>query len=149
MKFRHYFSLAKYYFLSCDWWLGFGKHLLASFGAIWLATETVSFFNDDAQMFLSTKGVWFYTLGFLVACFLSWPKTGVSYQLKSRDVTIEIRIADAFEVKGDLVVPTNTTFDTDLDGRIPKAHSIQGEFTRRYYDSEIRHLDLDIDEDIG
>ena len=149
MKFRHYFSLAKYYFLSCDWWLGFGKHLLASFGAIWLATETVSFFNDDAQMFLSTKGVWFYTLGFLVACFLSWPKTGVSYQLKSRDVTIEIRIADAFEVKGDLVVPTNTTFDTDLDGRIPKAHSIQGEFTRQYYNSDVRTLDFHINNELA
>ena len=145
MKLPHYFYLAKYYFWSRDWWLGFVTHSLASFGAIWLAIETVSFFNDDAKMFLSTKGVWFYTLGFLVACFLSRPKTGVSYQLKNRDVTIEIRIANAFEVPGDLVVPTNTTFDTDLDGRIPKAKSIQGEFTRRYYDSEVHHLDLDID----
>ncbi len=81
--------------------------------------------------------------------FLESPKTGFSYQLRGRDVTIEIRIADAFEVIGDLVVPTNTTFDTDLDGRIPKAHSIQGEFTRRYYGSEIRHLDLDIDEKLA
>ena len=69
----------------------------------------------------------------------------IGSQLKDRDITIEIRIANAFEVPGDLVVPINTTFDTDLDGRIPKANSIQGEFTRRYYDSEVHHLDLDID----
>ena len=143
-RLRPCLSLFKYYLLSRDWWLGFLGHLFVSFGVMWSGTEIVSFFSDDAELFLSTKGVWFLTLGLLVACFLSWPKTVFGYQLKDRDITIEIRIADAFEVSGDLVVPINTTFDTDLDGRIPKAHSIQGEFTRQYYDSAVHHLDLDI-----
>ena len=69
----------------------------------------------------------------------------IGYQIKDRDITIEIHIANAFEVTGDLVVPINTTFDTDFDGRIPKANSIQGEFTRRYYESAVHHFDLDID----
>ena len=145
MKYRNYYSLVKHYISSRDWWLGFGKNLLASYGAIWLVAEPVSFFSDNAELFLSTKGTWYYILGFLVACFLSRPRTVISSQLKDRDITIEIRIANAFDVPGDLVIPTNTTFDTDFDGRIPKANSIQGEFTRRYYDSEIHHLDLDID----
>lgn len=146
MKFRHYLSLVKYSFLSINWWLGFGKHSLASFGAIWLGTEIISFFDEDAGSFLSKQGWWFSAIGLLIAYFLSRPKRAFHYQLKNRDVTVEIHIADAFEVSGDLVVPTNTTFDTDLDGRIPKARSIQGEFTRRYYDSEVSHLDLDIAE---
>ena len=149
MKFRHYFSLVKYGFLSRDWWIDFVRNLFASFGAIWLGTEALSFFSEDAELFLSTKGVWFFVFGFLGACVLSRPKTGFGYQLKDRDVTIEIRIADAFEVSGALVVPINTTFDTDLDGKIPKAHSIQGEFIRRYYDSEVTHLDLDIDKELA
>ena len=148
MRLRHYFSLAQYYFLPRDWWLSFWGHLFASFGAIWLGTEALSFFSEDAELFLSTKGVWFLIIGLLIACFLSRPKTIFGYQLKNRDVTIEIRIADAFEISGDLVVPTNTTFDTNLDGRIPEAHSIQGEFTRRYYDSEVSHLDLDIEREL-
>ena len=145
MNYRNYYSLVKHYILSRDWWLGFGKNLLATYGAIWLLAEQVSFFNDDVELFLSTKGVWYYIFGFLAACFLSRPRTVISSQLKDRDITIEIRIANAFDVPGDLVIPTNTTFDTDFDGRIPKAKSIQGEFTRRYYDSEVHHLDLDID----
>ena len=148
MKFRHYLSLIKHNFLSINWWLDFGKHSFASFGAIWLGTEIISFFDEDAKLFLSTKGVWFFIIGLLVACFLSRSKRVFRYQLKNRDVTIEIHIANAFEVSGDLVVPINTTFDTNLDGRIPKAHSIQGEFTRRYYDSEVSHLDLDIDKEL-
>ena len=144
-RLRHYFSLLKYSFLSGDWWIVFGEHLLASVGAIWLAIEILSFLNEDAESFLSAHGVWFFALGVLLVCFLDRPKKVFVYQLRKRDVTIEIHIADAFEVLGDLVVPINTTFDTDLDGRIPKAHSIQGEFIRRYYDSEVSHLDLDID----
>ena len=144
-RFRFCLSLFKYYLLSRDWWLGFFGHLFVSFGVMWSGTEIVSFFNEDAGAFLSTKGLWFLAIGLLIAYFLSRPKRVFRYQLKNRDVTIEIRIADAFEVSGDLVVPINTTFDTDLDGKIPKAHSIQGELTRRYYDSEVSHLDLDID----
>ena len=145
MKFRHYFSVVKHYFFSIDWWLGFFKCLLASYGGIWLLTEALSFFSKDAELFLSTKGVWFLAIGLLIAFFFGRPKTVFSYQLKNRDITIETRISDAFEVPGALVVPTNTTFDTDLDGKIPKAHSIQGGFTRLYYDSEVHHLDLDIE----
>lgn len=143
-RLQQYFSLLKYGFLPRDWGLSFGRHSLASFGAIWLGTEIISFFHEDAECFLSTKGVWFFIIGLLIACFLSRPKKMFRSRLNNRDVTIEIRIADAFEVPGDLVIPTNTTFDTDLDGRIPKAHSIQGEFTRQYYDSVVHHLDLDI-----
>ena len=145
MKYRNYYSLVKHYISSRDWWFGFGKHLLASFGAIWLLTETVSFFSKDSELFLTTKGEWFFAVGFLVTCYLSRPKMVIGYQIKDRDITIEVHIANAFEVTGDLVVPINTTFDTDFDGRIPNAKSIQGEFTRRYYDSEVHHLDLDID----
>ena len=148
-RLRHYFSLLKYGFFSRDWWLSFGRNLLASFGAIRLVVVTVSFSSESAKVFLSTKGWWVFAIGLLIACFLSRPKKVFRCQLKGRDVTIEIRIADAFEVSGDLVVPINTTFDTDLDGRIPKAHSIQGEFIRRYYDAEVSHLDLDIDEALG
>ena len=148
MKFQHYISLIKYYSFSRNWWLVFFQCLLASYGGIWLLTEALSFFYKDAELFLATKGVWFLALGLLIAFFLGRPKTVFGYQLKNRDITIETRIADAFEVLGDLIVPTNTTFDTDLDGKIPEAHSIQGGFTRRYYDSEIHHLDLDIDKEL-
>ena len=141
---RTYLSIVGNYLSSRDWWVGFIKCSLTSFGAIWLFTDAVSFFFESAESLLSTKGEWFVILGFLIAVILSRPKIAFSYQLENRDVTIEVRVANAFKVSGDLVVPINTTFDTDLDGKIPQARSIQGEFTRRIYDSEVSHLDLDI-----
>ena len=146
---RTYLSIVGNYLSSRDWWVGFIKYLLTSFGAIWLVTEAVSYFNESAGSCLSTKGYWFVVIGFLIAFILSRPKTVFRYQLKNRDVTIEVRIANAFKVSGDLVVPINTTFDTDFDGKIPKAQSIQGKFTRCYYESELSHLDLDINTAMG
>ena len=70
MKYRNYYSLVKHHMSSRDWWLGFGKNLLASYGAIWLAADSVSFFSDDAELFLSTKGVWYCLLGLLPCLFL-------------------------------------------------------------------------------
>ena len=149
MKFWCYFYLIKRHFLSGDWWLRFIKCALTSFGAIWLVVEAASYFDASARCFLSTKGEWFVILGFLSAAIWSRPKTVFSYQLNNRDVAIEVRISNAFQVLGDLVVPINTTFDTDFDGKILQARSIQGEFTRRIYDSEVSHLDLDIENELA
>ena len=142
--FRVYYSIVRYFLSTRVWWIGFIECSFTSFGAIWFVTEAVSFFNDSAKIWLSTKGVWFIAFGFLIAVVLSRPKVVFNYQLKNRDVTIELRVANAFKISGDLVVPTNTTFDTDFDGKISAAQSIQGEFTRKYYDSDVSHLDLDI-----
>ena len=144
MKIWKHFYMIKHSASSFDWWRSFVIRLVFIYGAFWSVIEPIPFFYDHAEPFLSTKGLCFFLIGVLVAYYLIRPKTVFSYQLNNRDVTIEIRIADAFKVPGDLVVPTNTTFDTDLDGNIPTANSIQGEFTRRYYDSEVHHLDLDI-----
>ena len=147
-RLRYYLSLVRHYAFSRDWCLAFINRLFASYGGIWLITEALSFFNERAETLLSTKGIWFLAIGFLFALVFSCPKTVFAYQLGNRDTTIEVRIADAFKVAGALVVPINTSFDTDLDGRIPQADSIQGEFTRRYYDSDVSHLDLDIDKQL-
>jgi hypothetical protein len=71
------------------------------------------------------------------------PVTAVSAKLATRDVTIEIRIGNLFDTPGDLVVGATTQFVTTVgDGAIsPK--SIQGQFTRRYYDNPA-HLASDI-----
>lgn len=85
--------------------------------------------------------------GIVFAYYLSHRKTIISNRLKDRDLTIEIRVANALEINGDLVVPVSTTFDTDFSKEPSKGQSILREFIHRYYnDSGIHHLDSDIDE---
>jgi len=124
------------------------QHLLSSFGALWLLVEMLSFFSQPAEDWLTSHWWLFLVLGIVSAVYSSRPRNSFSYKLEGRDVVIEILITDAFRVPGALIVPVNTTFDTDLGGRILKAPSIQGRFLRDYYDSNFEHLDLDIEKQI-
>ncbi|MBM3298392.1 MAG: hypothetical protein FJY85_00380 [Deltaproteobacteria bacterium] len=126
----------------------FAQHLLSSFGVLWLLAEMVSFFSQEAKDWLTSYWWLFLLLGAASAVYSSRPRSSFSYKLSGRDVVIEVLVADAFRVPGALVVPTNTTFDTDLEGRISRAPSIQGRFLRDYYDSNLEHLDLDIEKQL-
>jgi hypothetical protein len=117
---------------------------LEALGALWLFIEVVSFFSQNAATTL--KGQWLP----IIAISLSWaiwanrPIHQVSYRLNGRDVIIEIRVGDIFKMQGSIVVPTNRTFDTELSPNLISLRSIQGAFTKKYYDNTA-HLNHDIE----
>ena len=86
-----------------------------------------------------------------------WVRPRVRYQekLSDKDTQVSIAIRNAFDIQAAassdaaLVVPCNTTFETDLEGRIPRAPSIQGEFTRRYYGGNPNELYKDITRELA
>jgi hypothetical protein len=108
----------------------------------------VSFFSQETKDWLTSHWWLFLFLGLISAVYSSKPRSSFRYKLNGRDVIIEVLVADAFRVPGALIVPTNTTFDTDLDGKISRAPSIQGKFLRDYYDGNLEHLDLDIEKQL-
>ena len=73
-----------------------------------------------------------------------WPVLSVRCRLAGRDVWIEIRVDDIFNVDGAVVVGTNSTFETRIsDGTISR-QSLQGQYTERYY----RDLEQDLARDL-
>ena len=72
------------------------------------------------------------------------PQISTSSKLSGRDIEIEIRVGNIFDISGAYVLSTNTTFDTDIDQGLIAEESIQGQFTRKYYQS-ISHLDHDLE----
>ena len=145
----------KYYVLSYIWswdtWRRIGHNVLASFGTILLLIRIgfliTNIKPEHIEYWMATYGIWLFVVGGLFAFVYSLPKTVIRHQLKGRDVTIEIRVADAFELKGDLVVPISTTFDTDFSGETPKPQSILGEFIQRR-STEVKTLDYLIDQEL-
>lgn len=127
----------------------FVKNLLTSFGTLWLVAEIASFFSIQARDWLVSRWWLFLLAGIVWSVYTLWPKTSFKYKVHGRDVIIELKIADAFDVDGALVISCNTTFDTDIEGRISTAPSIQGKFLREYYDGNVEHLDLDIQAQIS
>lgn len=70
-------------------------------------------------------------------------RLSVREKLEEADIWIEIKVGSIFDLKGDFIIGTNTTFTTALsDGDISE-DSLQGQITRKYYDKP-EQLDLDL-----
>ena len=120
--------------------------LLEVFGVLWLITEILSYFFSISDNFLKSHWYLFLFIGVFWGLQKSWPKLKIAHCLKNRDVSIDICISDIFKQKGSFIVGSNTTFETDSDSII-SPDSIQGQFTKKYYD-KIDHLDKDISDEL-
>lgn len=132
---KHGFSLAKAV-----------AALLSSFGALWLLAGIASFFSEEAKAQIQQMWLPFLLLGVSIAFWINRPLHVVSCKLSGRDVRITIGVGDIFKNQGALVVGTNCTFDTDTSGIIDP-NSIQGQFTKIYYDSPA-HMDRDLENEL-
>lgn len=91
---------------------------------------------------------WFVLLvGVIFAIYACWPKLVISGRLNGRDVIVELTIGDIFSLPGAIVVGSNTTFDTLISNELISKHSVQGQFTERYY-SGAASLDVDLDAEL-
>ena len=140
--------------LKSYWKYNFGKNilllfssLLEVFGVLWLITEISSYFFSNTDNFLMSHWYLFLVIGFLGGLYRSRPKLKIPHRLTNRDVIIEICISDIFKQKGSFIIGSNTTFETDIDSRIISPDSVQGQFTKKYYD-KIDHLDKDISDEL-
>ena len=142
---RHWFhsirtiSYWRYALFTVDSW----KTFLAVWGAVWLLADSGERFGFfDYQ--LKGHGWQLLIVSVLIVIWTRRPISRIAYKLPKSDVRIEIRVGDIFKQEGDLVVSTNTTFETDVPGGVIAADSLQGKFTQNYYDNNIAHLDGDI-----
>lgn len=117
--------------------------LFAALGFFWLLTEIAAFIVESWKVQL--QALWAYFLA-ISAAYTIWrrrPVMAVCERLNGSDIRIEIRIADILTLDTALVVSTNTSFDTAVNERLISARSLQGEFTRTWYDKS-EHLDADL-----
>ena len=104
-------------------------------GLLWLLTEVVSFFFTALNDKLALP-VFFYifiAISFLFAIFKNYPKSSYCVKIRDRDSWIELKVGDAFNNKGALVVPFNDYFDSALNGNVRKAKSIQSKLIQEYF----------------
>lgn len=83
-------------------------------------------------------------LSVLAGLWVSRPRFHISHRLHDMDIVLEIIVADMFKLRGQYVIGTNTTFDTTLGMNFISPKSLQGQFTRKYYD-DVAHLDSDLE----
>ncbi|MDK2757416.1 MAG: DUF6430 domain-containing protein [Blastomonas fulva] len=77
------------------------------------------------------------------------PITRFSYQLPGKDFSIEVKIGDLFEGDSDVVVSTNTTFDTDMAGGLIDTDSVQGQVATRFFNANTVEIDRQLALDLA
>ncbi len=120
---------------------------LSALGFFWLLTEIAAFIQESWKADLQSGWKIFFLASVIYTFWNRRPIVAVWDRINGSDVKIEIRIADIFGIKAAYVISTNTSFDTVVSRALISADSLQGNFTRRYYD-KVDHLDAEIIESV-
>lgn len=134
----------------CKNWQKIVQDLFTAIGSLWLITEVFSFFmeetinslkNDFGLSFLLV----FLFIGIIYGIFKNKPKTSFKVRIRNKDSWIQIKIGDAFDNKGALIVPFNDCLDVDLNGNVQKVKSLQNKLISTYYNGKSNDLKDSID----
>ncbi len=116
-------------------------------GIFWLFVEMFSYSTNESTDSIF-KNVYLFSGVFVLVCILSFvknrPRTSFKYNLRNKDSYIEVKVGDAFNNSGALVVPVNDEFDMSLGGNALKANSIQNQVIQKFYANKVDHLNTDI-----
>jgi Domain of unknown function (DUF6430) len=145
----------KYFFKSIVTF-SFWRHALLSWDACIKLFAAVGFqyaLMDMADFFkFYTKDQYsHYAVLVMVALAVFWvvatrrPITRFSYKLPGKDLTVEVRIGDLFDGNNDVIVSTNTTFDTDMASGLIDTDSIQGQVATQFFNANTEEIDRQID----
>jgi hypothetical protein len=128
-------------------WKNILLDLVSYVGIYWLFVE-ISSYSTDGKVDSYLKQVWLFLAVFLLCIILASlknkPKRRFGYRVRDKDSFIEVKVGDAFDGSGALVVPVNNEFDMSLGGNVLKVNSIQAQLIKRYYSSRAEHLATDV-----
>lgn len=142
----------RFYFLPRHWKESRSKIVnkdLWFLGAIWLIISLIHFFFKDLSPIPQTPKVFWivFAISTLAAIILTIPPLDVVEKIQGKDISIRILVGNIFNQLGDMVVSTNSTFDTTFKKDFISPNSIQGQLTKKEYD-KIEHLDQEIDAEL-
>ena len=123
-------------------WKGAWTAFWSTLGIFWTALMILTHYLPQAADMISW---WLLVSPAIVRSAWSyWPILSVRCRLQGRDVWMEIRVDDIFNVDGAIVVSTNSTFETRIsDGSISR-QSLQGQYTEKYYKDREHDLARDL-----
>lgn len=137
------------YYSSSDYWRNYFSKIfttfLSFFGIVWLFFETANHFGVKWAMPSTNIKEYFVGLFaiFFFSVIITLPKLCHSCQVHDKDISVEIIVDNFFNQPGDLIIATNTTFDTTEDNGFIRPKSIQGQLAKKFY-NKLDHLDHEL-----
>lgn len=116
--------------------------IFATVGSLYFLME----FMDFLGIYTKDKYSKFAIFPILAAAIL-WvittrrPVSRVVYKVPKRDLVFEVKIGDIFAEQGDIIVSTNTTFDTDIASGLISPDSLQGQVALKFFQGNTAEID--------
>lgn len=140
----------KSYWLYALWSVDSVKTFIAVVGGTWTIVDISDSFHLVDKTTL--PAFWIYILilvGLITVIFTRRPVKKITYKYPGQDLSIEVHIDDIFNIAGQKVISTNTTFDTNIANGVISPRSLQGQFTEKFYSERINQLDQKIEEGLS
>jgi Domain of unknown function (DUF6430) len=124
--------------------------LLATVGALYLFMEILDFLGIYTKAQYSSYAIipiFLFAISYVVTT--RRPITRVSYKLPNKDYVVEVRIGDVFDGSNDVIVSTNTTFDTSMANGLIATESLQGQVANRFFQSNTDEIDKQLESELA
>ena len=123
--------------------------ILAAVGILYLFMEVLDFLGIYKQAQYSRFAIIPLLLFSVVYVVITRrPITRTEYKLPNKDYVVEVKIGDLFAGDNDVVVSTNTTFDTSMANGLIAADSVQGQVATRYFNSNTEEIDAQLSSEL-
>lgn len=116
--------------------------IAATVGTLYLFMELLDFlgiYTRNQYSHLAIIPILLFAIVYVVVT--RRPITRISYKLPNKDYVIEVRIGDVLDGQNDVVVSTNTTFDTSMANGLIATDSVQGQVATRFFGSNTQEID--------
>jgi hypothetical protein len=124
--------------------------LMATVGALYLFMEILDFLGIYTKAEYSEFAIIpMICVAALFVVITRRPIVRVSYKVPGRDYVVEVRIGDIFASTNDVIISTNTTFDTSMANGLIATESLQGQVATRFFQSNTDDIDRQLEIDLA
>lgn len=88
-------------------------------------------------------------LAIFFVIFTRRPVSRISYKVPKKDYSFEVKISDIFKEHGEIIISSNTTFDTDMSTGLISTGSLQGQLATLFFNGQTAEIDRQIEESLA
>lgn len=121
--------------------------VFAAIGALVMIAEASSeVFGYQGLFRFYREYIWAILAVIILVCVCkNWDRLKCTVKIAhSSDITITLRVCDALKNEGAIIIPTNSTFDTDMEDEFISEGSLQGQYQMKYFNGRLSELDKKI-----
>lgn len=119
-------------------------------GVLYLLVDVADAFQVYKKDQYSGFGLIFLIIPAVIfVLFTRRPVSRVKYKVPKKDYTYEVKIGDLFKEPGEIIISSNTTFDTDMSTGLIATSSLQGQVATKYFNAQTAEIDRQIEKSLA